>query len=727
MTSNQATAVRTACSRCGERLGSDDNFCVGCGQQVAGMSASGPAPSGSTTVLGTSTPATSTPAPLPTRAELRLTALPTARSAIVATCSRCQTTLGPEERFCSGCGRPRDGTEALNVTGLESKAEAGWREVQDRLQAATEGRYQVVRELGRGGMAAVYLAKEIALNREVAIKVMRPSFLLDPGMVERFLREARTMASLRHPNIVAIHSVEEANQLYFFVMQYIAGRSLDRVIGGEQLPVAAMQAVIFEAAAALTHAHKQGVVHRDIKPANIMLDREGNAIVTDFGIAKVADVQATSATIGQMGTPLYMSPEQCEGLAVTPQADQYSLGNVAYEMLTGAPPFQRPTAIALGTAILHDKPKPIRTFRDDCPPDIEAAVLRMLAKTPAERFPTLTEAAAALGGDRLADDDPLREYLRILAQRDSRSDGRHLTPRPSKTGSGWRRQWTGLAGRRLRRTVAAVILIGTVAPLGYYAIRQVLSPDDPKPVLEGTTRDAIVAGRETVSPSPAAGPVVGPPAPETAPLRPTVDPAARAKALLASVRAAIRRNDWQLARDSLRTAIRIGPRTPELTGLETRVNAGLAAAGSDITRVDPTPGPVPGPAPATVPAVVEPPPPPPKAFDEVPVREVIDAYVGAINGRNLGQIRGIYPGITAEQAGAWQERFLKEIKQLTATATRPQIVATAGGATATFTLDLTLVPDHAEPLKYRIRCDAVLRAEAGSWKITSLIERGEER
>ncbi len=717
VTSNQATAVRTTCLRCGERLGSDDNFCVGCGQQVAGMSGGGAATPGGTTVLGTSAPLSGTPAPLPTRAELRLTALPRAGSSIVVTCSRCQTTLGPEERFCSGCGRPRDGTEVLNVTGLESKAEAGWREVQDRLQAATEGRYQVVRELGRGGMAAVYLAKELALSREVAIKVMRPSFLLDPGMVERFLREARTMASLRHPNIVAIHSVEEANQLYFFVMQYIAGRSLDRVIGGEQLPVAAMQAVIFEAAAALTHAHKQGVVHRDIKPANIMLDRDGNAIVTDFGIAKVADVQATSATVGQMGTPLYMSPEQCEGLTVTPQADQYSLGNVAYEMLTGVPPFQRATAIALGTAILHDKPKPIRAFRDDCPPDIEAAVLRMLAKAPTERFPTLTEAAAALGGDRLADDDPLREYLRILAQRDSRSDGRHLTPRPSKTGRGWRRHWTGSAGRRLRQTVAAVILVGTLAPLAYYGVRRYRQPDGP--IASSTV---VVPGLS----GPTAAPIEStstPPPPTVVRTPPIGGQAARLRALLASVRSSLRRNDWRPASDSLAAAIRTGPRTTELANLEAQVKAGLLAAGTGTN----TP-PVQGPTPTPIPVVVGPPAAPTRVFDETPVLQTIDAYVAAINSRNLGQIRRVYIGMTDKQATDWREnRLAREIKQLTATATRPRIEATSDGAKAVFVLDLTLVPDGAAPLTYRIHCDAVLRAEGGEWKIHSLSERGEER
>src|SRR5262249_37777959 len=197
-----------------------------------------------------------------------------------------------------------------------------------------------------------YLAEEVRLRRPVAIKVMRPSFLLDEGMVERFAREARTMASLHHPNIVMVHAVEESGDLHFFVMQYIAGRSLDQVLrDAGPLPVAAVQALLFQAGAGLGHAHRQGVVHRDVKPANIMLDQDGNAIVTDFGIAKVSDVQATSMTVGPMGTPLYMSPEQCSGITITPASDQYSLGNVAYEMLTGQTPFRGETAIALGAAI----------------------------------------------------------------------------------------------------------------------------------------------------------------------------------------------------------------------------------------------------------------------------------------------------------------------------------------------------------------------------------------
>ena len=724
MTANQASSVRTACSSCGERLGADDNFCVGCGLRVAEMTGGGsqtPSPTDATIVANT-------PIALPSRAELRLTALPTAGSAIVATCSHCQTTLGPEERFCAGCGRPRDGTEVLSVTGLESKAEAGWREVQERLQAATAGRYQVIRELGRGGMAAVYLAREVALNREVAIKVMRPSFLLDPGMVERFLREARTMASLRHPNIVAIHSVEEANQLYFFVMQYIPGCSLDRVIRGEPLPVAVMQALIYEAAAALTHAHGQRVVHRDIKPANIMLDRDGSAIVTDFGIAKVADVQATSATVGQMGTPLYMSPEQCEGLPVTPFSDQYSLGNVAYEMLTGVPPFQRPTAIALGTAILHEKPKPVRAFRNDCPVEIDNAVLKMLAKAPQDRFPTLAEAAAALGGDRLGDDDPLREYLRLLAKGDGRTDGKHLTPRPSKAGPWSRRQWTSLVGGRLRRAVSLVILLGMAVPLGYYVIRKWQGGGASAPSRPAPSDPASPSSGATVLPAPIPPPL--PPIAESSnpPGTPPNARAARVSNLMRTVRTSIRRNDWRTAADSLAIAMQLGPRTAELQALDAQVRVGLArvlaengGSAKPTQPAAPGPPPVAGPVPATNSG------PPKRLFDDAPARQAIDGYVAAINGRSLERIRAAYPGLTPAQATEWRDRFDdREIQKLTATASRARVEETADGARATFVLDLTLVPKGAAPLTYRIRCDAVLGVEGNGWKIRSLSEQGTE-
>jgi serine/threonine-protein kinase len=292
-----------------------------------------------------------------------------------------------------------------------------WDEVVEQLRKTTVGEFVISRELGRGGMAAVFLAHEIALNRKVAIKVMAPGLLLGKGMVERFRQEAVTVANLSHPNIVTIHGVRQAGGLHFFVMKLIPGRSLDRIIhDAGPLPIPIVQAILFQVGSALSYAHRRGVIHRDIKPSNVLMDDEGNAIVTDFGIAKVVTTQSQTMTGATVGTPAYMSPEQCWSKEVTGASDQYALGIVAYEMLTGQPPFTGPT-LSILRAQTEDIPRPLREARRECPKPVEAAVLRMLEKDPAKRWPTVVQAIEALGGRALGDSDPLREQLTALGQR----------------------------------------------------------------------------------------------------------------------------------------------------------------------------------------------------------------------------------------------------------------------------------------------------------------------
>jgi serine/threonine-protein kinase len=290
--------------------------------------------------------------------------------------------------------------------------------VVERLRRATLGEFEIGRELGRGGMAAVFLAHEISLDRKVAIKVMSPGLLLDDGMIERFKREAITVAHLNHPNIVSVHSVRQAEGLHFFVMRYIHGRSLDQVIHrAGTLPVAIVRSILCQVGSALTYAHRSGVVHRDIKPANILIDVDGNAVVTDFGIAKVGELPSDTHSGALVGTPAYMSPEQCSGAEVSGASDQYALGAVAYEMLTGHTPFTGSTLTVM-TAHVEQTPNPIREIRGDCPPDLEAAVFRMLAKEPGARWASMTEAKVALGATPLGEEDPLLLELRRLATPD---------------------------------------------------------------------------------------------------------------------------------------------------------------------------------------------------------------------------------------------------------------------------------------------------------------------
>lgn len=305
-------------------------------------------------------------------------------------------------------------------------------EVLGLLQAATRGEFEILGELGRGGMATVFLARELALDRKVALKVLSPALVYGDGMVERFKREARTAGGLSHPHIIPIHAVRETADLLFFVMTFVEGRPLDGVLKDMgALPIRMAQTILTQVASALHTAHRRHVVHRDIKSANIMLDEEGYAVVTDFGIAKVNTQANLTQTGAAVGTPYYMSPEQFAGQGVGPASDQYSLGVVGYEMLAGRVPFLARSLQEVMRAHLVDPPAPIRSHRPDCPPALERAILRMLAKDCEDRFPGMEEVIQAIGAAPLSKDDPIKTQITELAR-----SGKQKRHRPSVAPAG---------------------------------------------------------------------------------------------------------------------------------------------------------------------------------------------------------------------------------------------------------------------------------------------------
>lgn len=266
----------------------------------------------------------------------------------------------------------------------------------ERVRSATEDEYTVEGELGRGGMAAVYLARDIALERRVAIKVMLPDLVDMAGIQDRFVIEARTAAHLDHPGIVTIYSVKQRAGLLFIVMKYIEGRTLDAVLKGDRrLEPAVVTTIVSQVAEALHFAHGEGIIHRDVKPSNIIIDTRGRPVVTDFGIAKITSGRSITVTGSMIGTPAYMSPEQCRGLPATAASDQYSLGVMLYEMLGGALPFQG-TIFELIHAHCDEPPPPLRDRVPDLDPALEEVVVRMLAKSPQDRWPSLSEVARRL-------------------------------------------------------------------------------------------------------------------------------------------------------------------------------------------------------------------------------------------------------------------------------------------------------------------------------------------
>jgi serine/threonine-protein kinase len=273
----------------------------------------------------------------------------------------------------------------------------------DTLAAAISDRYHLERELGQGGMATVYLAQDLKHDREVAVKVLRPELAAMIG-AERFLSEIRTTARLQHPHILPLHDSGSAGPWLFYVMPFIQGETLrDRLTREKQLPIGDTVRIVAAVASALDYAHRHGVIHRDIKPENILL-HDGQALVADFGIALAASKSGASRmteTGMSLGTPHYMSPEQAMGeREITARSDVYAVGCVAYEMLTGEPPFTGSSAQAIVARVLTEEPRRIIPQRKSVPPTMEAAVLTALEKLPADRFPTAIAFAEAFAGGR---------------------------------------------------------------------------------------------------------------------------------------------------------------------------------------------------------------------------------------------------------------------------------------------------------------------------------------
>ena len=248
-----------------------------------------------------------------------------------------------------------------------------------------DGRYRVVRRLGTGGMAEVFLAEDQQLGRKVALKLLHRRFAEDPGFVERFRREAQSAAGLQHQNVVSVYDRGEFEDTYYIAMEYLPGRSLKQLIRDEAPldPIRAIDIAI-QILRAARFAHRRGIIHRDLKPHNVIVDDSGHAKVTDFGIARAGASDMTE-TGSIMGTAQYLSPEQAQGHSVNAQSDLYSVGVVLYEMLTGRVPFDGDSAVTIALKHVSEAPVPPSRFNSKVSPELEQTVLWTLNKNPADR------------------------------------------------------------------------------------------------------------------------------------------------------------------------------------------------------------------------------------------------------------------------------------------------------------------------------------------------------
>jgi eukaryotic-like serine/threonine-protein kinase len=259
------------------------------------------------------------------------------------------------------------------------------------------GRYEVGRLLGRGGMAEVYLGTDRVLQRPVAVKVLGAWLGDDERFVRRFRHEALAAARLSHPHLVAVYDAGSEGERHYIVMEHVPGETLADAVRREgRLPAARATAVARDVARALAVAHAAGIVHRDVKPANVMLTPDGRTKLTDLGIARTLDGEDLTRTTSILGSPNYVSPEQARGERVDARSDIYSLGCVLYEMLTGRPPFEAESPVAVAYKHVHEEPPPPSSLEPTVPTGLDAVTLRAMAKDPAERFATGEDLAAAL-------------------------------------------------------------------------------------------------------------------------------------------------------------------------------------------------------------------------------------------------------------------------------------------------------------------------------------------
>ena len=352
----------------------------------------------------------------------------------------------------------------------------------------TLGQYQIIEEIGRGGMAVVYKAYQPSLNRYVAIKVLPPQLTFDTTFVRRFQQEARSAAKLEHPNIVTIYDVGEQGGIRYIVMQLLEGQPLNDLIRREgQMGLERVVGIVAQVASALDYAHKQRFVHRDVKPSNIIVGSDGHATLMDFGIAKAAEGTKLTRTGTVMGTPEYMSPEQARGEAVGSATDVYSLGIVVYEMLAGRVPFKAESTPAVLHKQVYERAAPVRTHAPHLPGGVDGVLAKTLAKNPAERFSSAGGLAGAL--QKVAKGKPFR-YV-------EREAPTIAAPAIGKKQVSWVAPVLG---------GAVVLVLVAVAAIGLWSRGRTPTPPPPTdvPAVVETTSSSPTAVPPTETPSPMA-------------------------------------------------------------------------------------------------------------------------------------------------------------------------------------------------------------------------------
>ena len=307
-------------------------------------------------------------------------------------CPKCETKNTADSQFCKSCATPLPGADELSFTKtLETPSEELTR------GAVFANRYEIIEELGAGGMGKVYRAYDRKVEEEIALKIIRPEIAVEKRTVDRFRNEIKTARKIRHVNVCGMHDLHEEKKTLFITMEYVRGEDLKSLIKRTKLlsPGTAVS-IARQIAEGLGEAHRLSVIHRDLKPSNVMIDKEGNAKIMDFGIARSLAGAGTTAKGGMIGTPEYMSPEQVEGTPADERSDIYALGIILFEMVSGRRPFDGDTSLAIAHKQKYEPAPDPRAINPQIQKELSRLILRCLEKEPAKRYPSAKALAQAL-------------------------------------------------------------------------------------------------------------------------------------------------------------------------------------------------------------------------------------------------------------------------------------------------------------------------------------------
>ena len=578
------------------------------------------------------------------------------------------------------------------------------------------GKYHIIELVGEGAMGVVYRANDSVLDRTVAIKVMNESIARQEDLRKRFLHEAQAAASLQHPNVVSIYDLGEVDGHMFIAMEFVDGVDLEKLLElGQPLSLQAKLDIIIDVLTGLTFAHKRGIVHRDIKPANIRVTEDGRAKIMDFGVAHLASSSMTS-TGSFLGTPSYMAPEQITEGKTTPQTDLFAVGGVLYQLLTQMKPFEAPTLQNLFFRIITEKPKPVSELMPGLPPALDRIVAKAMAKEPSDRYATALEMANELSAVRAKLSGPA--YPESVSLTASVSGALEMArKKESRTRS---------LAYAVSGAVAAIALL-----VAWSLIAKARTPQNA--LAEQTAAVTSFAPAQTNSGLPAnmtenqVGPATAPTTSSAATSVPSAPAPTPQKSTVTKE---------ALATKTVRTVT-----PPKVTPPKTTQQKVPARPGVPVSTAPPptivhttTQAPVQNPVVQqplitsqpvaertgeTRPPEAAPPPVPPSPATRDEIAPIVEAYARAIESRDIGAVRRVYPGLTSVQQQRW-ETFFQSARSINVTLRIASFDGSPTTAEARLAGSYEFVNGDGRTERQPDTITASFRKEGGSWRLVAV-------